>query len=133
MNRDNRFTIVEALALGVGIGVTIYLMLRSAEWSIDGGALLFVAWAISPFIIFHLAGRLIRRLIKAPHLPLISAIIAVLMLAFTLVTYVGSMNSDSSTEALIYVFVPIYLYIGSLFLLTLGTVIAWVTGRSRVS
>jgi len=128
---NNKFNIAELFFLVLGVGVTIYSLLTSAAWSVDGAALLFTAWTISPFVIFYFAGRLFRKFIRASQLSLISAIIALLMLVFTAVTYYGSMNSGSSTEALVYIFVPVYLYIGSLFLLILGAVFAWLTSRNK--
>ncbi len=122
---NSKLTLVEMIALTIAAVVTVFLMLRSAAWIVDGGTIAFLAWAVSPFVIFHLAGRLLKRFIKAPHLAFISAVIALLMLAFTLITYVPASMDRSSTEALIYLVVPMYLYIGSLFLLSLGTAIAW--------
>ncbi len=121
----SKLTIIEILALTVAAIVTAYLLLRSADWTVDGGTIAFLAWAVSPFVIFHFAGRLFKRFIKAPHLPMITALIAVLMLAFTLIVYIPAALERHSMEAFVYLIVPMYLYIGSLFLLTLGTAIAW--------
>lgn len=125
----SKLTIVEILALTVAAVFTGYLLLRSADWKIDGGTIAFLAWAVSPFVVFHFAGRLFKRFIKAPHLPMITALIAVLMLAFTLLVYIPAALDQHPMEGFVYLVVPMYLYIGSLFLLALGTAIAWFTRR----
>lgn len=125
--------IVEAVTLVGAAFVSIVMMLRSASWSIDVGALPFLIWVVSPYVIFWLAGRLFRKFISAPHIPVIAAVIAVLMLAFTIFAYGESYNTGSSTEALVYVIAPIYLYAGSLFLLSLGTAIDWLIGRRNMA
>ena len=125
----SKLTIVEILALSIAAILTVYLMLRSAEWNVDGGTIAFLAWAVSPFVIFHFAGRMFKRFLKVPHLPMITTLIAVLMLAFTLLVYIPAALERHSMEAFVYLVVPMYLYIGSLFLLTPGTLIAWFTTK----
>lgn len=122
---ESKLTIVEILALTIAAILTVYLMLRSADWTVDGGTVAFLAWAVSPFVIFHLAGRMFKRFLKLPHLPMITTLIAVLMLAFTLIVYIPAALEQHPMEGFVYLVVPMYLYIGSLFLLTLGTIIAW--------
>lgn len=125
----SKLTLIEIAALVIASVITVYLMLRSAEWMVDGGTLAFLAWAVSPYLIFHLAGRLFRKFLPVPHLAMITLIIALLMLAFSATVYFSATRARSSTEGLIFLVVPIYLYIGSLFLLTLGTAIAWFTRK----
>ncbi len=125
----SKLTIVEIFALSIAAILTVYLMLRSAEWNVDGGTIAFLAWAVSPFVIFHFAGRMFKRFLKVPHLPMITTLIAVLMLTFTLLVYIPAALERHSMEAFVYLVVPMYLYIGSLFLLTLGTLIAWFTRK----
>jgi uncharacterized membrane protein YqgA involved in biofilm formation len=49
---------------------------------------------------------------------------SVLLLAATLIFYIGTMTGESSTEALIFVFAPLYLYVGGFVFLAAGFVIA---------
>jgi len=121
----SKLTIVEIVALTIASVLTIYLMLRSAAWIVDGGTIAFIAWAVSPFVIFHFAGRLFKRFVRAPRLPLITMLIAVLMMAFTLIVYIPAALEQHPMEGFVYLIIPMYLYIGSLFLLILGTAIAW--------
>lgn len=125
----SKLAIVEILALTIAAIATGYLLLRSADWKIDGGTLAFLAWAVSPFVVFHFAARLFKRFIKVPHLPMMTALIAVLMLAFTLIVYIPAALEQHPMEGFVYLVVPMYLYIGSIFLLTLGTAIAWFTRK----
>ncbi len=126
---ESKLTIVEILALTIAAVLTGYLLLRSADWNIEGGTVAFLAWAVSPFVIFHLSGRMFKRFLKVPHLPMITALIAVLMLAFTLIVYIPAALEQHPMEGFVYLVVPMYLYIGGLFLLTLGTAIAWFTRK----
>lgn len=125
----SKLTILEILALTIAAILTVYLMLRSADWTVDGGTVAFLAWAVSPFVIFHLAGRMFKRFLKLPHLPLITVLIAVLMMAFTMIVDIPAALEQHPMEGLVYLVVPMYLYIGSLFLLSLGTAIAWFTRK----
>jgi hypothetical protein len=58
-------------------------------------------------------------------------VISLLMLGFTLITYLSVLFSDhsSSTEGLIFVFIPFWLYVGSTALGGLGLLIAWLSDR----
>ena len=125
----SKLTLIEIAALVIAAAITVYLMLRSAAWVVDGGTLAFLAWAVSPYLIFYLAGRLFRKFLPIPHLAVITFVIALLMLAFSATVYFSVIWGSSSTEALIFLVVPVYLYIGSIFLLTLGTAIAWFTRK----
>lgn len=127
----SKLTIVEIIALMLAAIVTLYLILHNQEWSVDGGTVGFLVWAVSPFVIFHFAGRLFKRFLKVPHLPMITTLIAVLMLAFTLIVYIPAALERHPMEGFVYLVVPMYLYIGSLFLLSFGTAIAWFTRRKH--
>jgi hypothetical protein len=113
MNNKNLRTI-EISALAVSIIVTVLAMLRSAAWQIDSGTFLFILWAVSPYICLFLADFAFKRIsLISKMLPVFCAV-SVLMLAFTLLVYVGTLGDGSSTYALVFLFIPIYLFIGGI-------------------
>ena len=119
-----RSVILAAVLLTAAAAVTAYFMLNPAEWRIDLALGLFIFWAISPYVCFFAAGRLLIRLSPASKIGIPIVLIASLMLAFTLYAYVGTSGDPSSTYALIFVFVPLYLYVGSFFMLSLTILIS---------
>jgi quinol-cytochrome oxidoreductase complex cytochrome b subunit len=114
---------VELAALAIAAVITVLLMLRAAEWNIDLGVLLFIVWAVSPYICFYIASILVEKFTSLSNVPLISCIVSLLMLAFTFITYLASLNDTSSASSLIFVFVPLLLYIGSFSVLIIGLVL----------
>jgi hypothetical protein len=115
---------INILTLSISIVVTILVMLRASAWSVevDLGTLLFIGWAISPYIIFFVLGIALERFTSVPQVPLIACVVSLLMLAFTVLAYIGTLGDGSSTNALIFLFIPLYLYIGS-FAILIGTLI----------
>ena len=124
-----KLTVVEIVALGAAAGVTVFTMLRAGGWSLDLGMIAFIVWAISPLICFAAAIRGLTKLSSIRYIPLVGAVAAVLMLAFTVYVYWNFENDTSSTASLIFLVVPIYLYIGGFFFLTVGLVTGWLLGK----
>ncbi len=122
---------VTRYALALSVLVTIWSMGRSSEWSFDIGALLFILWTLSPYVFVFSAELLSRKIPAVPEIPLVFCILSILMLGLTYYDYITAMNGESSTEALVYVFVPIYLYFGSVVILTVSFIIAFFVKRSR--
>lgn len=122
---------VKIFALSIASLVAVLSMLRAAAWSVDAGTLLFLLWAVSPYIIFLVITYLVERFTSIHKIHQIAWVISLLMLGFTLLAYVGTIGDTSSTYALIYIFVPIWLYIGSLGLLALSVLISWVASRNN--
>ncbi|MCU1289769.1 MAG: hypothetical protein JWN60_1998 [Acidobacteria bacterium] len=112
------------LALFLSAIVTILAMLNANAWSLDPGGIPFIVWAISPYFCFMSAYLLLRRFSFLSRTALIFFVVSFLMLVFTLLAYVGTLGDDSSSYALIFVFMPLYLYIGSFFLFGLGLVLS---------
>ena len=115
-----KFLLVQALLLLAAIFVCIFSMLAAAAWAPDLGTLVFIIWAISPYVAFFAASRILSRVLPFSNLAIPSTVIAAMMLAFTFFAYIGTIGDPSSTDALIFVFVPLYLYIGSFFLLSVA-------------
>ena len=124
-------TAVGFAALAAAALVTVVIMLRAATWSVDLGTIVFLAWAVSPYACILAACILIEKITSLRYIPLILCVVSILMLGFTLLAYLGTLEDDSSTYALIFISVPILLYAGSFTLLLLGLVIAWLSGRRR--
>ena len=122
---------IEIAALSISIVVTLLVMLRASAWSFDAGIFLFMLWAVSPYFCLYSADIALRKLTSIPKLPLIFCIISLLLLASTLVIYLGTLNDSSSTYALIFIFVPIYLFIGSFLLLGAGLIFGLLSKKSQ--
>lgn len=123
MNNKN-LRIIEISAFITAVIVTIVTMLYAADLSIDFGAILFILWAISPYICVFLTGLLLRKFTSIPKIPLIFSIVSLLMLVFTLLIYPGVFFDQSSTFALVFLFIPVYLFIGSFIVVGTGLMLA---------
>ncbi len=108
---------------------TAYAMARAAAWDLDLGLIVFIAWAVSPYLVFFTAGRVLKRFVPSAGLSYATLAIALLMLAFTVMVYAGINQDPSSTASLIFVFAPLYIYIGSFFLLTVSVIVMLIFGR----
>lgn len=130
MNKVSLFGIV---ALAAAIVVTVFVMLRSAHATrgADAESLLFIGWAISPYVCVLVAGQLFEKFTRLPYRSLIFCIASLLMLAFTLAVYPWIPNDPSSTGTIAFVAVPVDLYIGSFVLLAGGLVVASFFSRRR--
>lgn len=95
----------------------------------DFAGLALICLAISPYVVLYAVGVLLEKYTSLPRVALVSCVVAVLMLAFTLLAYIGTLGDTSSTYALIFIFVPINLYIGGFALLIIGLLAAWLIAR----
>jgi hypothetical protein len=111
MNKNVSRILTFALLSCAGL-VTVYHMVRSAEGSIDFGMLGFIIWAISPMVALGAAAVLLARWFAKVDVYLGSAIASLLVLVFIVWAYGSAQSDPSSTSALAYVFVPLYVYIG---------------------
>ena len=100
--------------------VTVYSMWHASGQTLDMGILGVMIWGISPYVCFFLATYLLERFTAISHLPAIGFVIALLMLGFTLFAYLSTPADTSSTSGLIFVFVPLCLFVGSFSLLVIG-------------
>jgi hypothetical protein len=124
--------LTQASLLIIAAAICIYTMLQAAAWSPDIGMVVFIIWATSPYIAFFAASRLLSKLVPSSNLTIPATVIAGIMLAFTAYAYIGTAGDRSSTYALIFLFVPLYLYLGSFFLLMAAFAVSLVIrGRDR--
>jgi len=117
----------------VASAVTIGSMARASDGSFDAGMLAFMVWAISPYVAFGLLVYVLGRFAKIGYLYQIAAAVAAIMSAFTAYCYLVAMDGTSSTEALAFVFVPVYLHVGAYAALAVGVVISKLFARQAVA
>jgi len=81
----------------------------------EPGSVVILFWIISPYLYFLLATYLFETLTSVTQVPAIGLVISFLMLGFTLITYPSVLFGDhnSSTEGLIFIFIPFWLYVGN--------------------
>ena len=127
--KSNKLRAVQLFVLAISAVVTIWAMLRAADWQMDFAGLALICLAISPYVVLYAVGVLLEKYTSLPRVALVSCVVAVLMLAFTLLAYIGTLGDTSSTYALIFIFVPINLYIGGFALLVIGLLAAWLIAR----
>ncbi len=123
--------LIKTCALILSAIVTVLTMWHASGQTIDIGILGFMIWGISPYVCFFIATYLLERFTSVPHIPGIGFLIAFLMLAFTLLAYLGTLNDTSSTYGLIFVFVPFWLFAGSFLLLGISVLVVWLANRRR--
>jgi hypothetical protein len=116
------------LVLLASAGVTIWRMLHAAGESPEMGIIFFIIWAISPYLCFWAAVYLLSRYTSLSGILVSGLVVSLLMLGFTVLTYVA-LDDTSSTYALVFIFVPIWLYIGGFGLLGISVFISWLTKR----
>ena len=114
MDKIKKYKAVEKITLGVALLFTSYLMIKSIIES-DSHQLDFLhLYVISPYIIFYLFSKKNNKSKSIPK-ALAASITSVLLLFITLLVYIDALFiHTSSTSALIFLFLPIYLIFGSI-------------------
>jgi len=128
---DKNLRLIGILALFLSIIVTVPVMLRASVWKIDSEGFLFILWTVSPYISLFSADVILRMTTSISKLSLLFCVTSLLMLGFTLLAYVGTLGDKSSTYALIFVFVPFYLYIGGVIVFGIGLILALLARLSK--
>jgi len=117
------------LALFLAAAITIYAMARAAGGGLDLGTVAFMAWGISPYVLLAIVALLLSKFASPSRLWTVTLVVGILMLVATIFAYIVSMNGQSSTEALVFVFVPLYLMVGGIVTLALGLGLSWLVKR----
>lgn len=120
--------IASYIALLLASIITIAAMVKATGGSVDVGAVGFMIWAISPYFVFGVIAGLFSRSPRWTYLPIGTLFISVLMLACTAFVYL-SLNGESSTEALVFVILPLYLHIGALLAFGIAIGASWLLSR----
>jgi hypothetical protein len=115
---QNFFRFIEITALSVSALTTILIMFYSSDFKVYLD--FFYAWAILPYLSFYIISVYAHKRKFEPVLPLATCITSVLMLMFTMLVYIdGIFIHTSSTSALLFLFVPFWLFIGGPFVLAI--------------
>jgi len=109
--------------------VTIIAFLRSADNDAGIGILVVLLWGTGPYLVFWLATYLLERFSRMRQGPGIGFGISIFILLYALAVYLEPLNHKSSTEGLIYIFAPLWLYLLLFPLLGLCTFFAWLSDR----
>ena len=94
-------------------------------------AIIFSLWVASPYLVVAIGSRLVERHTQVPGRYRIGSVVAILMSAFSLMAYVGTLGDKSSTYGLIFIFVPLWLHIGGIGLYGICILIAWLAEWSQ--
>lgn len=114
MDKIKKYKAVEKITLGVALLFTSYLMIKSIIESGSHQLDFLHLYVISPYIIFYLFSKKNNKS-NSISKALASSITSVLLLFITLLVYIDALFiHTSSTSALIFLFLPIYLIFGSI-------------------
>jgi hypothetical protein len=120
------------LLLAAAVIITIATMVKATGGTLDIGVFLFILWAVSPYALLLIISGIVGRTRYAQYVATPFFITSLLLLAGTLFFYVGALNGQSSTEALIFVFAPLYLHVGAALTFFVGLIVSRFTVRTRV-
>ncbi|MEP6945582.1 MAG: hypothetical protein ABJA02_06660 [Acidobacteriota bacterium] len=110
--------------------ITIWAMLHAATFEGNGlSTAWFLLWGVAPYLLFGVAAYVLERFTRLKAIGWIGLVISGLMLVCTGLAYLATLGDMSSTYALVFVVVPIYLVAGSFILLGLGALISWFAAK----
>lgn len=124
--KGSTLRLVSVMALTLSVFLTVWAMMRAANWDIGLGGLPFVLWAVSPYFVVLAVEVLNRKVAALPKIPAVYPVLSLLMLGVTFFAYELSLTGESSTESLIFLILPVFLYAGSFLVLALAFVISFV-------
>jgi hypothetical protein len=130
MKRESKI-LLKNICLGVAGVVTIVGFLRSAGEDANIEVLVLLLWGTGPYLLFWIATNLLERFSSIPQVPGIGFGISILIALYALGVYAEPLNHKSSTEGLIFVFAPLWLYLLLLPLLGVCVFSAWLLRNSR--
>lgn len=122
--------LAETVCWATSIVVTYVLMALSSGWKTWVSPIML--WACAPYFVLGTAAFMLRRSYPDNRsIPVASFVTSLLVLGFTLLVYVdGCLIHTSSTSALLFLFVPVWIFIGSP---VVWTVTSWIsTGLWKV-
>jgi hypothetical protein len=124
---------MERVCLTVSGGIAFAALLKASSHS-DGpsfGQVLFVLWVVGPYVVFFVAGHICRQVFSEFPVATWSARFSVLVLVFTAAVYFPDAGRPVSTQGLIFIFGPLWLYVGGPVLgAIMGSVLARRAGRA---
>ena len=121
---------VKTIALVVSAVVVCSATLREQGIDDVSNLIILLLWGISPYVIFFAATFALERFTKLARMHLIGTVIASLMLASTLLVYIGTIGDTASPYyGFIFLVVPPYLFVGSSILLVISVFVSWLIGK----
>ena len=127
---DKSLRYIGIAAAWVSIAVTELVMLPFYGGKLSFGQVFFMLWAIFPYGGLMLGDLLIRKIALVPKMSVIFCVVSVLMCGLTLCAYLD-LDHKSSTESLIFVFLPLYLNALVILLVMIGVIWAGVLKSSK--
>ena len=128
MKRETKIFLKNTSLLVSGM-VTIVSMIRDAGDGEGSGMLVWFLWGTGPYIVFWLATWLLERFSSMRQVPGIGFGISIFILLYALLAYLEPLDHKSSTEGLIFIFAPLWLYFLLLPLLGVCMLVAWLLDR----
>jgi hypothetical protein len=129
--RSETANVIKKVALVVGELTAAITLLLSATDVPFLALIAFVFWVTSPYLVMIVVSRLVERFTEVPGRYTVGCVVALLMLAFSLMTYIGTFGDKSSTYGLIFLFIPLWLHIGGVGLYSMCILISWLTKWSQ--
>ena len=129
MKRETKI-LLKNICPGVACLVTIVGFLRGADEDTNVGILVVLLWGTGPYLLFWLATYLLERFSSIPQVPGIGFGISILVALYALGVYAEPLDHKSSTEGLIFIFAPLWLYLLLLPLLGVCVFCAWLLRKS---
>lgn len=126
---NNHISTFKTIALVLSALISIFAMWRMSDGGVDAGLLGFAVWVLLPYFSFLGLTYLFERLVLVPRIRQLGAIMAVLILVFTAWTYLSAINDTSSTSALVFLFVPLYVFIGAFIPYLIVVLLTWLAKR----
>ena len=116
--------ITKVVALVISTIIAVRAALVASGGRVDPTLLVFLLWIVSPYALFLLISWIFERFTKAPARHGIACVVAILMLAFSMLAYTGPADT-SSTYGLIFIFAPLWLHVGGLAIFGICLLLAW--------
>ena len=111
------------LTLTIAAGLTLGSMFKNMG-GVDAVTVGFMIWAISPYALVAIAALFMTRFESMRFIPVAALIAGAVLSAFAYYAYWAAMDHMSSTEALVYVVVPLYMNAFAVLVLAIGAIIS---------
>jgi hypothetical protein len=128
MTRKTKIVLKNTL-LTISCIVTGIAFLRPADDDAGISIIIPLLWVTGPYILFWLVTYLLERFSSIHQVPGIGFGISIFVFVYALTVYLKPLNHKSSTEGLIFLFAPLWLYFLLLPSLGLCVLVAWLSNR----
>ena len=132
MTRQTKI-VLKNICLGLSSFVTIVGFNRAVDDDPGIGVLIVFLWGTGPYLLFWLVTYLLERFTSIRQVPAMGLGISLLIVVYAFAVYFQPLDHKSSTEGLIFIFAPLWLYISVLPLLGFCLLIALVSNRQIAS